>query len=153
MKKRKLGKTIYERHLFVLAIKDLVKNLVVYRTCNGPIFAAFSSNSKIKRYLNGEGQLFATFECSHDLRKPTEEGERRLLELFDKFFIFKNSKELLIQVKKAAKVLSKMEITEDMDARLENWKPSVGIGFTHQQLKDMGYYKKEEENDAENNKS
>lgn len=135
----KLAKVIYDRHLFVLASQDIIKNLAVYRTCNGPIFAVFSTGGTVKRYINGEGKLLASFECSHDLRnKPTDEDYLRMMPLLKKYFKYKNPEELMNKVQKVAGRLASKKIDVDMRDRLEKWKPAYGKGFTYQELLDMG---------------
>ena len=88
----KLAKTLYERHLFVLVSQDVMRNMAVYRTCNGPVFVIFGKTGTIRRYLNGEGALLSKFECSHDLCNPSDdEMEERLEELIKQYMKYRHN--------------------------------------------------------------
>jgi hypothetical protein len=106
----KFAEKLKNNYDFIVEAKDVIRNLAVYKTNNGPIFAVFSSSSRVKKYVTEPLTKIklTDFECSHDLRtSPTPYQKERVLNLLKKYFQFKNPKELFYKIQKTAKKLEK----------------------------------------------
>lgn len=101
------AKTLKSKHLFIIDSVNVARNVAVYKTKNGPIFAVFADNTTVQRYIFGSTTLLTSLECSHDLRDNSNaENETRLCELLGKCFSDKNVVELRNKIKKATRKIT-----------------------------------------------
>ena len=112
----KLAEALKMNHRFVVYSYDVAKNIAVYLTDRGPIFAVYGSTGAVTKYIkSNDGSRLTKLECSPNLRSTeiTDDSIEDLLASLKKKYKTRNADVLHHKIMLLAKRLEDKTFRKD----------------------------------------